>query len=215
MFKCKIKNDCPKYFHKFYDVKPKDQNIRPKGSLLQLKTSKTYRKFSFSCRGANLQHRADDGKPTNLRDIAYQDVVNQKNITKSLLQWFRSIWKHEYLIELREYHKKYGQHSNIVSVGDIVLNSEEPTVAWRVGRVIELVCRRDGIARSVKLVTISEHENQSTLRRPVNKLVPLEVTRTVHDAEEQIRDEANTIQLTFVDDGNIPERVDIMSSGGA
>ena len=166
--------------------------------------------------GRMLQHRADDGELTNLRDIAHQDVVDQTNITKSLLQSFWSIWKHEYLIELREYHKKYGQHSNIVSVGDIVLISEEmkPRVAWRVGRVIELICGRDGIARGAKLVTISEHGNQSTLRRPVNKLVPLEVTRTIHEAEEQIRDEANTIQLTFVDDGNIPERVDIMSTGG-
>ena len=57
------------------------------------------------------------------------------------------------------------------------------------GKVDELLTGNDGVIRGVKLIT-----NNQVVRRPLNKLIPLELTKGSNDRPN----------VAFIDESNIP-----------
>ena len=124
----------------------------------------------------------------------------QKNIENvdvtSKLTYFWNIWLREYLTSLREthIHKKDGQPQ--INEGDIVLLEENCGRAlWKTAKVDEIIPSRDGKIRGVK-VSYIRNDKLYSIKRPVNKLVPLE-TRHSEDFSK------DPIPITFVNDSDV------------
>ena len=104
----------------------------------------------------------------------------------SVLNHFWRRWRSEYLSELRESHryasKKTAQASN-VKRGDVVIVHDDalPRGFWKLGRIQELFSGQDGLSRSA-LVRVATRERQHTLlKRPLQRLYPLEITNLESD----------------------------------
>jgi hypothetical protein len=68
-------------------------------------------------------------------------------------------------------------------VGDVVwIKDDELSVhtQWRMGKVLELVKGRDGQKRGAKLKVLSEKGKQTTVFRPLQRLIPFEIDEN-HD----------------------------------
>ena len=87
-------------------------------------------------------------------------------------------WRKEYLLELRESHRYHGGNQNAkpVMINDVVVihDEDQPRTLWRLGRVKELVIGQDGVARGA-ILQVASKGSYSTLRRPLQRLYPLEI----------------------------------------
>ena len=77
---------------------------------------------------------------------------------------------------------------------DVVLIQEEnrPRVKWRKGKISKLINSKDGLVRGVELVVNKGMSNKTiTIRRPVQHLIPLEMSR---DCKNEVSIELNESQ---------------------
>ena len=87
-----------------------------------------------------------------------------------------------YLNELRQHHinrKEKHSKNNVLNVGDIVLIKREEKVAltqWCIGKIKKLVIRKDPQVRGAELVAISKIGEKTVCQRPIQKLIPFEIT---------------------------------------
>ena len=100
-----------------------------------------------------------------------------------LLSHFWRRWKREYVVELREHHraKKGTSNGRSIKLGDIVTVMEEGKSnrgTWKLGRVQEVHPGNDGFARGATVEVISNKGKRIRIKRPLQKLYPLEVTTT-------------------------------------
>ena len=97
----------------------------------------------------------------------------------NVLNHFWKRWRNEYLIELRNAHRYPNQNDTIrtVSVGDVVVVHEEdqPRGKWRVGKILDLIVGSDGCTRGALVQVRSKGGKCTKLRRPVQRLYPLEI----------------------------------------
>ncbi|XP_066921186.1 uncharacterized protein, partial [Clytia hemisphaerica] len=116
------------------------------------------------------------GRNTNTTNDNSDSFELSEN-TKQAIEHFWKRWKTEYLLELRETHKKLARKnsSEMINENDIVLINEENVKRndWRRGRVSKLLRGRDGKVRGAELVVVNKYGN-GILRRPINKLFPFE-----------------------------------------
>ena len=96
-----------------------------------------------------------------------------------LLEHFWKRWSNEYLVGLREFHHcgaKGGQDKEI-KIGDVVLIHDDSMKrsSWRLGEVTEMIESGDGRTRGAVLRVTSKKGKHLKLRRPIQKLYPLEV----------------------------------------
>ena len=122
----------------------------------------------------------------NLRGVAN----NRKEHVKQVINHFWNRWRNEYILELREHYKKKSRNHNKdlnINIGDIILvvDEKQPRSCWRLGRVIEIIHRRDNLVRGAVVRIQTEQGRMSHLRRPINKLVPVEL------CEDAIEDDVN------------------------
>ncbi len=95
-----------------------------------------------------------------------------------ILNEFWKQWRTEYLLELREAHRHGRKTSDTeaIGVGDIVLVHDDSKQRgfWQLARarVVELVVGRDGQTRGAVLKLASSGDEQTTLRRPLQHLLP-------------------------------------------
>ena len=116
-----------------------------------------------------------------------QDLSKRyKYISKLVnVQWKR--FSRVYLNELRQHHinrKEKHSKNNVLNVGDIVLikNQENvPRTQWRVGKIKRLVIGKDAQVRGAELVVISKTGEKTVCQRPVQKLIPFEITTDNHE----------------------------------
>ena len=96
----------------------------------------------------------------------------------------RALWckfQHHYLTELREHHMNTNRKTNSdnkLKVGDVVIIMDDGVrqrTAWRLGRVVSLIVGRDGHVRGAMLKTVSQLNRPTTMKRPIQKLIALEV----------------------------------------
>ena len=126
-------------------------------------------------------------------DLGYQEdwrdedfVLTQERVsrrvryTNLILNHFWARWRQEYLAELREAYRQYngrcsGQPS--ISEGDVVVVHDDslPRGFWKLGLVKELFKGPDGVARAALVRLTTKDGKQSLLRRPIQRLYPLEI----------------------------------------
>ena len=129
-------------------------------------------------------------------------LTRRQRYVTSLLSHFWNRWKQEYVVELREHHRalEKGAASNSPSIqtGDIVTVMEEGKSnrgMWRLGKVLDVHPGNDGLVRGATIEVASDNGKRRRLRRPLQKLFPLEVRETrVADVEEHARPIACTPQ---------------------
>ena len=104
------------------------------------------------------------------------------------------MWQNEYLLELREHQKRKKSNSDLhANVGDVVLIKDErlKRSEWKLGRVKRLIQSKDFKIRAAEVNVITNGKLQ-TLKRPVNKLYPIEF--------EERRDQKDKSQINFTSD---------------
>ena len=102
-----------------------------------------------------------------------------------VLEHFWKRWSKEYLVNLREFHQaKAGPEPRKPKIGDVVIIHDDglPRGSCRTGEIREYLPSRDGEVRGVILKVTRKNGKHATLRRPVQKLFPLDVN--AHDAGE-------------------------------
>ena len=75
---------------------------------------------------------------------------------------------------------------------------DQPRCTWRIGRIKDVIKGKDEKVRGARIVCITENGHTSVLRRPINKLIPLEMEND--DVDELVQKD---LVLTFVDDENV------------
>ena len=132
-------------------------------------------------------------------ELTTETVKIQTRKVRNVLENFWKQWRHEYLMDLRDFHIKQGSKKNgkTVTVGDIViLHEDDLKNSWKLARVDKLIESRDKQLRGVRLL-ISHEKKNVYINRPVNKITKLEVLE--EHTEEQTREPA----IVFVDDTNV------------
>ena len=108
-----------------------------------------------------------------------------------LLEHFWKCWKNEHLVGLREFHRccpKGGQDRRI-KTGDVVLVLEDTSRSnWRLGEVVEVIESSDGYERGALLRVTNKKGKHSRIRRPIQKLLPLEVNTGNTPVQGQVGD---------------------------
>ena len=97
-----------------------------------------------------------------------------------LISHFRKRWKFEYLTSLRELQRRHsGSVKREIQEGDIlhVFEDRIPRQKWSMGKVERVLPARDGFIRSAELTTVNKSGNVVRVKRPIQKLYPLEVER--------------------------------------
>ncbi|RCN39754.1 Pao retrotransposon peptidase, partial [Ancylostoma caninum] len=128
-----------------------------------------------------LSPRTDEEDPNYLPypELSSQKAANEAmSETERLTKKFWTIWKHEYLIELRNRHQLFGRNHKATNrephIGDVVIMDEDnhtPRGHWPLALIIDIVRSRDGSTRSVMLRTSAGRE----IQRPLNRIIPLEI----------------------------------------
>ena len=108
-------------------------------------------------------------------------VTSRVRHLNNLLNHFWKRWRTEYLSCLREVHsqlsrKTQGERS-VIATGDVVIVKDEhlPRGQWKLGVVQELLTGRDGLVRAAVVRVAGSDRQQSTLKRPIQLLYPLEI----------------------------------------
>ena len=106
-----------------------------------------------------------------------------------LLEHFWKRWSNEYLVGLREFHHCGAKEdrNKEAKVGDVVLihDDSQARSKWKLGEITELIDSQDGYKRGAVLQVVTKKGKPSKLRRPVQKLFPLEVnTGNLHENEQ-------------------------------
>ena len=100
------------------------------------------------------------------------------------------LWSREYVTELRNLQRQRSRPESrmSISVGDVVTVFEDnlPRSQWRRGRVEQLIPGADNCVRAAVVKVITKSARPMTVKRPVQKLFPLEVVTN----DEQLQDEA-------------------------
>lgn len=102
------------------------------------------------------------------------ELVGRWSHRQRLMNMFWNRWAKEYLYNLRSAHARRPQSSSGLNVGDVVIVHDDhvPRLFWRTGRILECFPGRDGNVRACKIKLC----NGSEVRRPVQRLYPLEMS---------------------------------------
>ena len=110
-------------------------------------------------------------------DNTSQSLTRRARYQYQLLKNFIRQWQRDYLLSLRERAINHGSQKNsMIKEGDIVVLKEDCTARclWKLAKIVELITGRDGRTRAAKVQLLSK-DKVTTIRRPVQHLVPLEV----------------------------------------
>ena len=139
----------------------------------------------------------------NLPDSFYLEQVEQgdleistKHMTERLthlhkiLEEFWRRWTTEYVLELREAHRHRQKTDEQAAVkpGDVVLvfDEDSPRGLWKIALVKSLIVGKDHQARGAILKVGTTGSREVNLRRPLQKLYPLEVHASSSDSDKEI-----------------------------
>ena len=136
--------------------------------------------------GRNIRTKSNVVVPESI----VQDFSKRYRYTLKLFndQWKR--FSRVYLNELRQHHinrKEKHSKNNAFKVGDIVLIKGEgnvPRTEWRIGKINKLVIGKDTQVRGAELVVISKTGQKKVCHRPVQKIIPFEITTDNHELSD-------------------------------
>ena len=119
-----------------------------------------------------------------------ESVTKRARYLQRLMDHFWNRWRREYVPALRESHRLKGESTGqTVQLGDIVNVHDEslPRAQWRMGVVCELIKGADKKTRGAVVRTVDK-ERVSFLRRPLQRLFPLEVQDELVKSSESCTD---------------------------
>ena len=109
--------------------------------------------------------------------VSKESLSNRARHLSMTMQHFWKRWRGEYLLQLRECHRQ-GVKGNSQSLkqGDIVLvhNEAHPRGLWKIAKIERLLEGADGQVRGAE-IRVSSKSSNKILRRPLNRLYPLEI----------------------------------------
>lgn len=113
----------------------------------------------------------------------------KKEISAVVVDHFWKCSSKEYVTELRNLHRQRRRPEGGISlsIGDVVTLFEHnlPRSQWRLGRVEQLIPGTDDNVRAAAVVkVITKTERAVTVKRPVQRLFPLEVQEAVTNDEQ-------------------------------
>ena len=112
-------------------------------------------------------------------DVQPQDLSRRTQHLSNVLNHFWKRWQNEYLIELRNAHRHQSQNdaSTAISIGDVVVVHEENQLRgnWRLGKILDLIAGADSCIRGAVVEVRSKGGKSVKLKRPVQRLYPLEI----------------------------------------
>ena len=115
----------------------------------------------------------------------HNELNESLTIQYELYEEFKTLWKEDYLLSLRELSRKLYQSdfSNKIKVGDIVILKDDrrPRPFWHLVRVVEIIFGNDGLIRSCRVIRKS---NDTPTLHPINHLYPLELSLS-HSGNKQ------------------------------
>ena len=115
-------------------------------------------------------------------------VTKRARYLQKLMDHFWNRWRCEYIPTLRESHKlKLNSTGETMQIGDVVSTHDESLLhaKWRMGVVHELIKGVDKKTRGA-VMRIADKGNISFLRRPLQRLFPLEILdEVVEESESQ------------------------------
>ena len=76
-----------------------------------------------------------------------------------------------------------------VQISTCQCDEPAPRTQWRMGRVLQLVKGRDGQVRGARLKVLSKAGKQSSVHRPVQRLIPFEIQEKSVVNDEEIQPE--------------------------
>ena len=130
--------------------------------------------------------------------IFENDIRVRLDHLRKIITHFQTRFYKEYVVALRERHFynaniKYDNHCDI-KVGDVLLIKQDkiPRMCWKKGKVESLIIGTDGYVRGAVLRTHQKKVNKTSLiKRPLQYLIPLEITSVTGDenARETLENE--------------------------
>ena len=127
---------------------------------------------------------ASDGEATS--DVDNVKLTKRMLYLRQLADHYWRRFNNEYLTELRERHRQGSNPTRTVEVGEIVvIHAKNKRNSWRLGKVISLLPGCDGNVRAVTL-KVFDGSNNRYIRRPIEKLYPLEVKATGTVSSDEI-----------------------------
>ena len=145
------------------------------------------------------------GDNSDILEPNSMQLTNQFDNVQSILKQFWKLWSNEYLISLRERHKRTTRLDTREepNAGDVVIIKEDNVkrIRWQLGKIIRLIRSADSKIRAAELI-VNSNNNMIKLKRPINKLFPVEITSVYSPLEPEIK---------FISDDNVKK---ITAGGG-
>ena len=133
--------------------------------------------------GRRIQGMPDEVKDED--DVSESGLIRRYRYLARLKKHFWNRWQKEYLVDLREHHRRTGkdEKSDEAKVGDVVLVQQDGVKRglWKLGRIEERIVSKDGCVRGCK-VRVMTKGKPVHLNRPLQKLFPLEL-RGAHNQD--------------------------------
>ena len=126
--------------------------------------------------------------------MSSEDLPRRRKYLGLLLEHFCRRWSREYVTELRNLHRQKSRPRSSIAVSEedvTVLEDNLPCSQWKLGRVEQLIHGADDRVRAAVVKVISKSGRPVTMKRPVQRLFPLEIHVVSNDEqpqEEQIID---------------------------
>ena len=161
--------------------------------------------------GRNLADDPSEDTPAVVSDA--ETLTNRFKYVQTTVQSAWQKFQHHYLSELREHHM-YTQpktsDETTLRVGDVVIVKDDGVRSrslWRLGRVESLVVGADKKVRGANLRTISKQFRQTKMSRPLQKIIPLEVSSAADETTDVSADPPrNVVQPDAGNDGSTRPR---------
>ncbi len=130
-------------------------------------------------------------------DDSSSGVEARRNYLQKILTHFWNRWSREYVADLRtrDRTKRRAEGNLTLSTGDVVTVHEDglPRGLWRLGKIESVIPGNDGKIRAAVVKTRSKKGRTTLLKRPVQKLFPLELFSERSEQVEE-RDQGNNVE---------------------
>ena len=132
--------------------------------------------------GRNVSYPSGSVILKEIANFSSDDVIKRAKYMALLVRKYWESFNSLYLNELREQHlyrKSIKNPSPPPVVGDVVMIRGDvplPRQRWRLGKIAKLVIGNDGKVRGVELIVASETQRKQSCFRPLQKIIPLEVS---------------------------------------
>ena len=139
-------------------------------------------------------------------DVNADNAVLTKRMKylKSLSEHFWERFKGEYLLDLRSHHKLGSESNRTPVVGEVVVvEGKSNRNSWRLGKIVILLPGKDERNRSV-VVKIFDGDKIRYLRRPIERLYPIEVQSTLNVTQDEIDKAKDACEAYSTKEENVP-----------